>query len=138
MAGIAKITQQNLEKSTLNFPPAIYSFLRISYDLCETNVPSQVINTVSQRSNNQSLGIALLEKQLIYYVEDQPQSKSKRVRVSKAPKLGADKKQWIDLAKLYKSVDQPEVFQNLYQSRVASIKKAKGSIECHKYKSDFN
>ncbi|KAI8145657.1 hypothetical protein BJV82DRAFT_554475 [Fennellomyces sp. T-0311] len=128
-AEITKILQENLEKSTIYFPPAIGSFLRICYDLGGSFVPSQVINTVSQRSNNQSLGIALLEKQIIYHVEDEPQPARKKARKAKAEKLGEDKKQWIDLAKLYKSVDQPEIFQNLYQARVATVSTAKDAID---------
>ena len=52
----------------------------------------------------------------------------KKARTNKAAKLGKDKKQWIDLAQLYKSVDQPEIFQNLYQSHVASVSVSKGKI----------
>ena len=50
----------------------------------------------------------------------------KKARKTKSVKLGKDKKQWNDLAQLYKSVDQPEIFQNLYQSHVASISVSKG------------
>ncbi|KAI9491166.1 hypothetical protein BDB00DRAFT_874560 [Zychaea mexicana] len=126
---IAQIAHENLEKSKMYFPPAIGSFLRINYEIPTTGVSTAVVNTCSQRSFNQNIAIALIERQFLYHVEDKPKQPSKKARTTKTPKLGHDKKQWIDLAQLYKSVDQPEIFQNLYQAHVASVSTSKEAID---------
>lgn len=52
----------------------------------------------------------------------------KKARTSKSsqPKLDDSKKHWINLALLYRSIDEPEMFQHLYQCFVATQKLPKG------------
>ncbi|KAI9262203.1 hypothetical protein BDA99DRAFT_438677 [Phascolomyces articulosus] len=129
MENIAKITHSNLEKSTEYYPPAIGSFLRICYEMPFAELSSSVIKMASQRSYNENIAIALLERHFLTYVQGDAEHPAKRSRTTKTAKLGRDKKQWIDLAQLYKSIDQPEIFQNLYQSHVASVEGSKVAID---------
>lgn len=41
-------------------------------------------------------------------------------------KIHGSKKQWIDLASLYKAIDEPEIFQSLYKTKVATLQLPKG------------
>lgn len=60
-----ELVRKNIGQSIDSFPPAIGSFLRICYDLDDNQLESVIINSVSEKSYNQHIGIALLEKQAI-------------------------------------------------------------------------
>jgi hypothetical protein len=53
-----------LQKSTLHYPPAINSFLRIFYDMDGLELIPTLIRSVSEGSSNEQTGISLLEKLL--------------------------------------------------------------------------
>lgn len=131
--------QRNLEKSTLYFPPVIGSFLRICFELDGGNIDSAVIKSVSDKSYSHHIGIALLEKQLEKGEEYRGNLRccqffshlltlkaSKKSRTSGKMKIHGSKKQWIDLATLYKAIDEPEIFQSLYKTKVATLQLPKG------------
>lgn len=58
-----ELVRKNLFQSIDSFPPAIGSFLRICYDLEDNQLESTLINSICEKSYNQHIGIALLEKQ---------------------------------------------------------------------------
>ena len=64
-----------MEESTKYFPPAIGSFLRICYEMPVVQLSSSVINIASQRSYNQHIAIALLEKHALSHVDDDPEQR---------------------------------------------------------------
>lgn len=53
-----------LQQTTLNYPPAIGSLLRIFYDMEGLDLSPTLIKSVAQASSNEQTGISLLEKQL--------------------------------------------------------------------------
>lgn len=65
MQGIVDLVQDKLARSILYFPPTIGAFLRVCLDLNAAAVDSTVVNTVSEKSQSQHAGIAVLEAQLI-------------------------------------------------------------------------
>lgn len=62
---MSSLVQSNIYQSVDGFPPVIGSFLRICYDLDDNQLDSTVINKLCEKSYNQHIGIALLEKQRI-------------------------------------------------------------------------
>lgn len=53
-----------LQRTTLHYPPAINSFLRIFYDMDGLELSPTLIKSVSEASFNEQTGITLIEKQL--------------------------------------------------------------------------
>ncbi|KAG0293742.1 hypothetical protein BGZ96_002384 [Linnemannia gamsii] len=107
-----------LERSTALYTPFIGSILRICHDYGEADISSDLISRVSIRSSNQHLGIILLEKQI--------QNSDPRERSSKRQKTGGSgfhdlkRKNWVDLASVYKSIDEKDVFKSIYENKVAT------------------
>lgn len=61
---ILQLLHQVLQKTKLNYPPAIGSFLRIFYEMEGLELSPALIMSVAQASFNEQTGISLLEKQL--------------------------------------------------------------------------
>lgn len=53
-----------LQRTTLYYPPAINSFLRIFHDMDGLELSPTLIKSVSEASFNEQTGITLIEKQL--------------------------------------------------------------------------
>jgi len=53
-------------KSTMNFPPFIGSCLRICYEINDIEIDSNTIRKVCNLSSTESLGIILIERQLLH------------------------------------------------------------------------
>ncbi|KAF7728429.1 hypothetical protein EC973_006107 [Apophysomyces ossiformis] len=121
------ILEKILERSTQYFPPAIGSFLRICFELGGTNMASSLIRIVSEKSLSQHIGIALLEEIVDETMLDEPASK--KLKVSESKKLHPNKLKWIDLAMLYQSAAEPEIFQTIYQTRIATSELPKDAID---------
>ncbi|KAI9317523.1 hypothetical protein BX666DRAFT_1857295, partial [Dichotomocladium elegans] len=124
---VLAIIRSNLERSADAFPPAIGSFLRICYDLNAKELTSPLVSALSKKSFNQHIGIALLEKQRIMGLS--APASAKRARKAPESNLGREKKRWIELGTLYRSIDEPEIFQFLYQQHVASVQLTKDAID---------
>ncbi|KAG0180275.1 hypothetical protein DFQ29_000972 [Apophysomyces sp. BC1021] len=124
---ILAILQKNLGRSSQNFPPAIGSFLRICFELGGTNMTSSLIRTVSEKSLSQHIGIALLEQDMDGKSTGEPVLKKSRLSDSK--KLHPNKKKWVDLAMLYRSATEPEIFQTIYQTKIATSELPKKAID---------
>ncbi|KAI8973303.1 hypothetical protein BDF20DRAFT_881619 [Mycotypha africana] len=112
---------KNLVKSCMYFTPTIGSFLRIVFDL-DAYIPGKVIKVVSARSQNHHIGIAILEKHIMYSGGDDRPKK-------KVSQLTPTKEKWIHLSLLYQSIDEPEIFQNIYLNNVVENELARDGIE---------
>ncbi|KAI9025750.1 hypothetical protein CLU79DRAFT_699113, partial [Phycomyces nitens] len=124
---IMSTVRENLEKSTMFFSPTVGSFLRVSFELDANCVDSSLINLVSEKSFNQHIGIALVEKQV--EKEEVSERENKKMRTTYENKLRDKKLKWINLATLYKSIDEPEFFQSIYKINVAAERLPKEAID---------
>ncbi|KAF9116341.1 hypothetical protein BGX27_003334 [Mortierella sp. AM989] len=116
-----------LQKSTILYTPFIGSILRICHDFGEANMPPELIAKVAVRSSNQHLGIILIEKQI---QEHEPREKSaKRQKTSVASSHDPKRGSWIELARIYKSVDEKDIFKSIYESKVATTEFTREAIE---------
>ncbi|GAB5585937.1 hypothetical protein Unana1_00837 [Umbelopsis nana] len=116
---ILQLLHQVLQKTTLNYPPAIGSFLRIFYEMEGLELSPALIMSVAQASFNEQTGISLLEKQL--QVQSSPERDHKRSKLDKKSSLQPfSKDQWIQLATLYNSINEHEIFSSLYSEKIAS------------------
>ncbi|KAF9401271.1 hypothetical protein BGX21_002182 [Mortierella sp. AD011] len=116
-----------LQKSSVLYTPFIGSILRICHDFGEANMPPELIAKVSIRSSNQHLGIILIEKQI---QEHEPRERSsKRQKTSVASGHDPKRSSWIELARIYKSIDEKDIFKSIYESKVATTEFTKEAIE---------
>ncbi|KAF9955057.1 hypothetical protein BGZ72_004086 [Mortierella alpina] len=107
-----------LERSTALFAPFIGCILRICHDYGEADMPAELISKVAIRSSNQHLGIILVEKQ-IQHIE--PKERSAKRQKTGAPGQHDPKQQsWNELARVYKSIDEKDVYKSICESKVAS------------------
>ncbi|KAG0205959.1 hypothetical protein BGX33_007637 [Mortierella sp. NVP41] len=115
-----------LERSTVLYTPFIGSILRICHDHGEPDISSDLISRVSIRSSNQHLGIILLEKQIQY--SDPRERSNKRQKTGGSGFHDLKRKNWVDLASVYKSIDEKDIFKSIYESKVATTDYTKGAI----------
>lgn len=109
------------------YTPFIGSILRICHDYGEADIPADLISKVAIRSSNQHLGIILLEKQIQHY---QPKERStKRQKVSASGGHDSKRLSWIELAQIYKSIDEKDVYKSIYESKVATTSYTKEAID---------
>ncbi|CAO3672189.1 unnamed protein product [Umbelopsis ramanniana] len=117
-----------LQRTTLHYPPAINSFLRIFYDMDGLELSPTLIKSVSEASFNEQTGITLIEKQL--QTQTSPERDSKRSKTDKKASLQPySKDQWIQLASLYNSINEHEIFATLYSENIASKQPATVAID---------
>ncbi|KAF9135211.1 hypothetical protein BGW39_004143 [Mortierella sp. 14UC] len=115
-----------LERSSVLYTPFIGSILRICHDYGEADISSDLISRVSIRSSNQHLGIILLEKQIQY--SDPRERTNKRQKTGGSSFQDLKRKNWVDLASVYKSIDEKDIFKSIYESKVATTEFTKGAI----------
>ncbi|GJJ77035.1 DNA-dependent protein kinase catalytic subunit [Entomortierella parvispora] len=119
--------KQILQKSTMLYTPFVGSILRICHDYGEADIPADLVSKVAIRSSNQHLGIILIEKQIQNY---QPRERSaKRQKTSSSGAHDPKRQSWIELARIYKSVDEKDVFKSIYESKIATTTYTREAIE---------
>ncbi|KAF9360792.1 hypothetical protein BGX26_007743 [Mortierella sp. AD094] len=116
-----------LQKSSVLYTPFIGSILRICHDFGEADMPPELIAKVSVRSSNQHLGIILIEKQIQEY--EPRERSSKRQKTSVASGHDPKRSSWIELARIYKSIDEKDIFKSIYESKVATTEFTREAIE---------
>ncbi|KAF9205542.1 hypothetical protein BGZ49_003876 [Haplosporangium sp. Z 27] len=116
-----------LQKSTILYTPFIGSILRICHDFGEAKISPDLISKVAIRSSNQHLGIILIEKQ-IQEIEPRERS-SKRQKTSVASNHDPKRSSWIELARIYKSIDEKDIFKSIYESKIATTEFTIKAIE---------
>ncbi|KAF9439193.1 hypothetical protein BGZ76_009365 [Entomortierella beljakovae] len=115
-----------LQRSSLSYTPFIGSILRICHDFGEANLPPALIAKVAIRSSNQHLGVILIEKQIQDF--DTRDRSSKRQKTSASGSHDSKRGSWIELARVYKSIDEKDVFKSIYESKVATTEFTKEAI----------
>ncbi|KAI8329229.1 hypothetical protein BC941DRAFT_384857 [Chlamydoabsidia padenii] len=126
---LIKTLKTNLDASTLFSPTTISSFLRVYFELDGQSLDSDLIKVVSQRSFNHHLGIAVLEKQIGsgLATNERPAKRIRQAEIN--TKLHASSQEWIDLATLYQDIGEPEIFQSLYRTHVATKDLPKRAVD---------
>ncbi|KAG0005263.1 hypothetical protein BGZ65_011584, partial [Modicella reniformis] len=115
-----------LQKSTILFTPFIGSILRICHDYGEADISPELVSKVAIRSSNQHLGIILVEKQLM---QSEPKERSaKRQKTSESGLHDPKRNSWIELARMYKSIDEKDIFKSIYESKVATTEFTREAI----------
>ncbi|KAF9390467.1 hypothetical protein CPB97_009177 [Podila verticillata] len=115
-----------LEKSTLLYTPFIGCVLRVCHDYGKSNIPAGLIARTSMRSSNQHLGIVLIEKQVQAIGEEERPVKRQRTAGSSSDQSRAT---WNELAKVYKSVDEKDIYKSIFENKVATTEFTKRAIE---------
>ncbi|KAI8997006.1 hypothetical protein BDB01DRAFT_840542 [Pilobolus umbonatus] len=124
-ADIISILETNMDRSTLYFTPTIGTFLRICIDLKVTGISSKLVKRVSTRSSNHHMGITLMENVLSHNTEERLKKRSRTTDGIE----GNKKKDWINMSLLFKDIDEPEMFESIYQYNVASSDLTQEAIE---------
>ncbi|KAG0257869.1 hypothetical protein DFQ27_004903 [Actinomortierella ambigua] len=120
--------QTMLTSTTTYFTPFVGSILRIFHEYGEVDLPADLVSRTSIRSSNQHLGIVLLEKQIQHPVPKERSAKRQRVGMSSSDVDYERKKSWVELAKVYKSVDEANVYKSIYESKIALTDQTRSAI----------
>jgi DNA-dependent protein kinase catalytic subunit len=105
--------------------PFIGSILRICHDYGEANIAPELISKVAIRSSNQHLGITLIEKQIQHY---EPKERSAKRQKTGKDALDPERNGWIELSRIYKSIDEKDIFKSIYECKVATTEATKDAI----------
>ncbi|KAF8937820.1 hypothetical protein BGZ58_002088 [Dissophora ornata] len=116
-----------LQKSSVLYTPFIGSILRIFHDSGEADIPPGLIAKVAVRSSNQHLGIILIEKQIQNF--DPKERSAKRQKTSESGIHDPKRNSWIELSRIYKSIDEKDIFKSIYESKLATTEFTKTAIE---------
>ncbi|KAF9922060.1 hypothetical protein BGZ65_009885 [Modicella reniformis] len=100
-----------LQNFTIMFTPLIGSILHSFYESGLTDISPELISEAAIRSSNQYLGIILLEKQIMQYGAQEPSPKRQKSSGSGARDLS--RKNWIELARMYKSIDEKVIVKSI-------------------------
>ncbi|ORX51884.1 hypothetical protein DM01DRAFT_1063713 [Hesseltinella vesiculosa] len=120
----------NLHASTKFFSPTIGAFLRIYLEIGDSALDSGLVRMTSERSLNHHLGIAVLEKQIVENLaSDEPRANKRSRREIDTTQPPVEKTVWINLAALYKSIDEPEIFESLYRTQVVTLDLPRRAVE---------
>ncbi|CAI2170936.1 4833_t:CDS:10 [Funneliformis geosporum] len=122
---IAQHIQDIFGKSTMNFPPFIGSCLRICYEVGDIEIDPNTIRKACNLSSTESLGIILIERQLLYTSIGR---ESKRSRTTNSSLVASSKRPWIELSHLYKSIDGHDVYKSIYESKIAISELTKDAL----------
>ena len=117
-----------LDMSVQYFPPFIGAVQDVCVFIQELTLEPAAISTSSLTSHQQGVGIQLLEKQLLRGLSAVVERPAKRMRteVPASPEMtGA----WIELAKLYKSINDYDAVQGIFQSEVGTKDLTKEALE---------
>ncbi|CAO3615261.1 unnamed protein product [Cunninghamella echinulata] len=119
----------NMKQSNLFYSPTIGAFLRIYYELDGSTIDSELIRTTSERSYNHHLGIAVLERQIERGGQGLNERSLKRIKTLERKNLSVSIEEWINLATLYQDIDEPEIFESLYRTHIASNELPKKAVD---------
>ncbi|RKO88629.1 hypothetical protein BDK51DRAFT_31484, partial [Blyttiomyces helicus] len=115
-----------LQTSTALSSPFIGSILRIIHDVPElSGFDAASISNSADGSMNHSLGILILESIIKGTAADS--HRVKRSRTSAGP-IERAREPWIELAKIYKSVDDLDAFRSIYEDHVCMGQGTKDAI----------
>eukprot|EP00106_Octopus_bimaculoides_P010915 XP_014778357.1 PREDICTED: DNA-dependent protein kinase catalytic subunit-like [Octopus bimaculoides] len=119
-----------LKASEQHFPPFISCMLNILYDM-EKELPidiKQLISSSAITAKLQPLAIIVLEEQIIKGMNSCRPSKAKRPRQNLNPPP-TDVSTWLELAKLYKSINEYDSVLGIFKDNVGCQEVSKMAIE---------
>ncbi|KAI8794714.1 DNA-dependent protein kinase catalytic subunit, partial [Biomphalaria glabrata] len=118
-----------LRESLYYFPPFLGSILTILYELRSSlKVSASDVGTSSITSNQQSLGIMVLEENLIKSDSTEVAHRSKKSRQTRSlpsPELA----EWIQLSRLYKSANEFDIVQGIFSDQLGTKDQTRKAIE---------
>ncbi|CAL1543153.1 unnamed protein product [Lymnaea stagnalis] len=118
-----------LRDSVHYFPPFMGAIMTILYELrSRLKVPAGELGTCAITSNQQTLGIMILEEQLIQSDARQAESTSKRARQSRTTQPD-DFSEWVQLSRLYKSLHDFDVIQGIFSDKLSTREETRNAIE---------
>merc|ERR1719483_236080 len=118
-----------LSQSTHYYPPFMASIFNILYEVrSNLNVPASEIGVSAIVSNQQTMGMVVLEEQLISSNTGNTASTSKRAKRDTEPEA-ADTTLWIELSRLYKSVGQFDILQGIFSDKLGTKELTRAAIE---------
>ncbi|GFO12453.1 DNA-dependent protein kinase catalytic subunit [Plakobranchus ocellatus] len=126
---INKSIEAIFSQSVLYFPPFIGCILTILYELrSKLKVSASPVGLGAVVSNQQILGIMVLEEQLIQTDPRQASSSSKRPRQARED-VSLYTSLWIELSRLYKSVGEFDVLQGIFSEKLGTKEITRRAIE---------
>jgi DNA-dependent protein kinase catalytic subunit len=125
-----------LTSSTLYHPSFIGSLQSICFEQNEFDVDASSTATASLASSQQPMGVMVLEKQLLQgALEEDRARSSKRAKTSRV--VGSETtSNWIQLARLYKSLGEYDVLRGIFSGHVGAKKITKDALEAEE-RSDY-
>lgn len=117
--------QNMLTSSTLNDPSFTHAMQDICYTTKEFKLDPTLISMVSVASTQQPVGVLLLEKQLLNNIVVTQQSKRRRVENFVS---STERQTWLEIAKLYESIDDYDNLRSVYTSHVSQSQRAKDAL----------
>ncbi|BFZ03143.1 hypothetical protein BsWGS_06182 [Bradybaena similaris] len=117
---INKSLESIMSQSVQFFPPFMGCILNILYELrSNLKVPASELGISAMKSNQQTLGIMVLEEQLIQSDPRQTSTAGKRAKLN-VEERPVETTQWIELAYLYKSVHEFDVLQGIFGDKLGT------------------
>nr|CAG8448912.1 4810_t:CDS:10 [Entrophospora candida] len=107
------------------FPPFIGSIFRICYEITEIYLDPSVIRKASEMSSTESLGMFLIERQLMKPVPKEREHKRLR---SENSNIETSKKPWMELAYLYRHIGRNDVCKGIFEGHIASSEYTKDAL----------
>ncbi|KAJ3289778.1 hypothetical protein HK104_007244 [Borealophlyctis nickersoniae] len=115
-----------LQDSTILFSPFIGSIFRVLHELPELGCAAPIIFRASVGSSNYELGVLLLEKLIREPVPQPPAPKKQRSTHHSSNNRNVEL--WAQMAKLYKAMDNMEVYQSIFEDKVTSRRETKDAV----------
>lgn len=116
-----------LKSSTLNDPSFTHAIQDICYTAKQFKLDPNTISMASMASMQQPVGVLLLEKQLLSNVVVTQQTKRRRVE-SSTVSSSEERQTWLEIAKLYESIDDYDNLRSVYTSHVSKSQRAKDAL----------
>ncbi|XP_028413162.1 DNA-dependent protein kinase catalytic subunit-like [Dendronephthya gigantea] len=117
-----------ITSSTQYFPPFISCIQNVCYNEGKLSLEAGKVTTASIGSLQQPTGIMLLEKQILQMAEDPGERPRKRQKTGGNPSPESTAT-WIELSKLYKSVEDFDVLQGIFNSHIGTQSITKDALE---------
>ena len=119
-----------LRSSTVNDPCFTHAVQNVCYNNKELKLDPALISNSSTASMQQSVGILLLEKQLLgnVNVADNGAPSSSKRRKTMLPEKPEDVANWLEIAKLYEDINDFDWLRSVFSSHVSKSETTKKAL----------
>ena len=107
-------------------PPFVYALEDACYRNNNLKLDANIVTVASKTGVQHPVGIILLENQLIENDSREPLRKRKRTEQNHDDEFFT----WIELAKLYKSIDKYDFVHTIFSSRITKQENTRLALEC--------